>query len=112
MKTISGPCFLLIINKKKNVTQSHILLFFLYSNHDRPEDNHVRRFLERHGIPYHYLPTTSGNKREQEILELIEGTDFVVLARYMQVNLSFFTVFFFPPYLILRMAKILTTNEC
>jgi len=82
------------------------------SNHDRPKDNHVRRFLERHGISYHYLPTTSGNKREQEILELIEGTDFVVLARYMQVNLSFFTVFFFPPYLILRMAKILTTNEC
>jgi formyltetrahydrofolate hydrolase len=81
VKTISGPYFLLI-----NVTpQSHILLFFLYSNHDRPEDNHVRRFLERHGIPYHYLPTTSGNKREQEILELIEGTDFVVLARYMQI---------------------------
>ncbi|CAL5021083.1 unnamed protein product [Urochloa decumbens] len=55
------------------------------SNHDRPEDNHVRRFLQRHGIPYHHLPTTPGNKREQEILELIEGTDFVVLARYMQI---------------------------
>ncbi|CAN6273343.1 unnamed protein product [Urochloa humidicola] len=54
------------------------------SNHDRQEDNHVRRFLQRHGIPYHYLPTTPRNKREQEILELIEGTDFVVLARYMQ----------------------------
>ncbi|KAF8652927.1 hypothetical protein HU200_062356 [Digitaria exilis] len=55
------------------------------SNHDRSEDNHVRRFLQRHGIPYHYLPTTSGNKREQEILELIQDTDFVVLARYMQI---------------------------
>ncbi|CAN6273342.1 unnamed protein product [Urochloa humidicola] len=55
------------------------------SNHDRQEDNHVRRFLQRHGIPYHYLPTTPRNKREQEILELIEGTDFVVLARYMQI---------------------------
>ncbi|CAL5057317.1 unnamed protein product [Urochloa decumbens] len=55
------------------------------SNHDRPEDNHVRRFLQRHGIPYHHLPTTPGNKREQEILELIESTDFVVLARYMQI---------------------------
>jgi formyltetrahydrofolate hydrolase len=65
-----------------------IALFFLwgYSNHDRPTDNHVRRFLQRHEIPYHYLPTTSGNKREQEILELIEGTDFAVLARYMQVS--------------------------
>lgn len=55
------------------------------SNHDRPTDNHVRRFLERHGIPYHYLPTAPGNKQEQEMLELIQGTDFVVLARYMQV---------------------------
>ncbi|XP_048547554.1 formyltetrahydrofolate deformylase 2, mitochondrial-like isoform X2 [Triticum urartu] len=43
------------------------------------------RFLQRHEIPYQYLPTTSANKREQEILEPIEGTDFVVLARYMQV---------------------------
>ncbi|CAN6302654.1 unnamed protein product [Urochloa humidicola] len=55
------------------------------SNHDRPQDNLVRHFLQRHGIPYHYLPTTSGNKREQEILELVRGTDFVVLARYMQI---------------------------
>ncbi|KAK8447058.1 hypothetical protein SEVIR_9G581500v4 [Setaria viridis] len=55
------------------------------SNHDRPQDNHVRRFLQRHAIPYYYLPTTPGNKREQEILELIQGTDFVVLARYMQI---------------------------
>uniref|UniRef100_A0A0E0NNH1 TFIIS-type domain-containing protein n=1 Tax=Oryza rufipogon TaxID=4529 RepID=A0A0E0NNH1_ORYRU len=55
------------------------------SNHDRLKDNHVRRFLERHGIPYHYLPTSPGNKREQEILELVQGTDFVVLARYMQI---------------------------
>uniref|UniRef100_A0A453JAG4 Formyl transferase N-terminal domain-containing protein n=1 Tax=Aegilops tauschii subsp. strangulata TaxID=200361 RepID=A0A453JAG4_AEGTS len=62
----------------------YMLFVFLYSNHDRPVDNHVMRFLKRHEIPYHYLPTTSGNKREQEILELIEGTDFVVLARYMQ----------------------------
>jgi formyltetrahydrofolate deformylase len=55
------------------------------SNHDRPQDNHVRRFLQRHGIPYHYLPTTSGDKSEQGILELIQSTDFVVLARYMQI---------------------------
>jgi hypothetical protein len=66
-----------------------------YSNHDRPTDNHVRRFLQRHEIPYHYLPTTPGNKQEQEILELIEGTDFAVLARYMQVNM-FCGCFSFP----------------
>lgn len=51
------------------------------------------RFLARHGIPYYYLPTISGNKGEDEILDLVKNTDFLVLARYMQVILiSFFTV--------------------
>lgn len=57
----------------------------IISNHDRGPNTHVIRFLERHGIPYHYLHTTKGNKREAEILELVQDTDFIVLARYMQV---------------------------
>jgi len=77
----------------------YIHSFTVYSNHDRPQDNHVRRFLQRHGIPYHYLPTAPGNKREQEILELIQGTDFIVLARYMQVKSA--PSFFFPLFLLL-----------
>ncbi|KAL9265930.1 Formyltetrahydrofolate deformylase 1, mitochondrial-like protein [Drosera capensis] len=55
------------------------------SNHDRGSNTHVIRFLERHGIPYHYLRTTKGNKRETEILDLVQDTDFLVLARYMQI---------------------------
>ncbi|KAL6986004.1 Formyltetrahydrofolate deformylase 1, mitochondrial [Sarracenia purpurea var. burkii] len=55
------------------------------SNHDRGPNTHVTRFLERHGIPYHYLHTTKENKRETEILELVQDTDFLVLARYMQI---------------------------
>lgn len=55
------------------------------SNHDRGPDAHVIRLLERHGIPYYYLPTTMGKKREVEILDLVHDTDFLVLARYMQV---------------------------
>lgn len=55
------------------------------SNHDRGQDAHVIRLLERHGIPYYYLPTTMGTKREVEILKLVHDTDFLVLARYMQV---------------------------
>ncbi|KAK6947565.1 Formyl transferase, N-terminal [Dillenia turbinata] len=54
------------------------------SNHDRGPNTHVLRFLERHGIPYHYLRTSVANKREPEILELVENTNFLVLARYMQ----------------------------
>ncbi|XP_057975900.1 formyltetrahydrofolate deformylase 2, mitochondrial isoform X3 [Malania oleifera] len=55
------------------------------SNHDRDPNTHVIRFLERHRIPYHYLHTTTGNKREGEILGLVQDTDFLVLARYMQI---------------------------
>ena len=59
-------------------------IFFL--NYDRGPNTHVFRFLERHGIPYHYLCTTKENKREEEILDLVQDTDFLILARYMQVN--------------------------
>lgn len=54
------------------------------SNHES-----LRALVERHDIPYHVLPVTSGNKAEQEarLLELVESTrsELVVLARYMQV---------------------------
>ncbi|CAA7391623.1 unnamed protein product [Spirodela intermedia] len=55
------------------------------SNHKRAPNTHVIRFLERNGVPYHYLPTTPVNKREDEILDLIGDSDFLVLARYMQI---------------------------
>ncbi|XP_059074467.1 formyltetrahydrofolate deformylase 1, mitochondrial isoform X2 [Cryptomeria japonica] len=55
------------------------------SNHNREPNTHVIRFLERHGIPYHYFPISKENKREEEILKLVGNTDFLVLARYMQI---------------------------
>ncbi|XP_010449629.1 PREDICTED: formyltetrahydrofolate deformylase 2, mitochondrial-like [Camelina sativa] len=55
------------------------------SNHERAPNTHIMRFLQRHGISYHYLPTTDQNKIEEEILELVKDTDFIVLARYMQL---------------------------
>ncbi|XP_027085269.1 formyltetrahydrofolate deformylase 1, mitochondrial-like [Coffea arabica] len=55
------------------------------SNHDRAPNTHLILFLERHGIPYHCLRTTPEDKREKEILDLVQDTDFLVLARYMQV---------------------------
>ncbi|XP_004511698.1 formyltetrahydrofolate deformylase 1, mitochondrial-like isoform X1 [Cicer arietinum] len=60
------------------------------SNHDRGPESEVIRFLERHGVPYHYLKTTAENKREGEILKLVQNTDFLVLARYMQILSSEF----------------------
>ncbi|KAL8498242.1 hypothetical protein ACS0TY_021535 [Phlomoides rotata] len=55
------------------------------SNHDRAPNTHVIRFLERHVIPYYYMDTTKEGKGEGDILNLVKDTDFLVLARYMQV---------------------------
>ncbi|KAF5203816.1 Formyltetrahydrofolate deformylase [Thalictrum thalictroides] len=55
------------------------------SNHERGPNTHVMRFLERHRIPYHYLPTSKGNPRDKEVFDLVRDTDFLVLARYMQI---------------------------
>eukprot|EP00271_Cylindrocystis_brebissonii_P000392 TRINITY_DN10485_c0_g1_i3.p1 TRINITY_DN10485_c0_g1~~TRINITY_DN10485_c0_g1_i3.p1 ORF type:complete len:652 (-),score=64.47 TRINITY_DN10485_c0_g1_i3:262-2217(-) len=56
------------------------------SNHERDETTHVGRFLQRHGIPCHFFPTSKTDKKEKEILNVVkETTDFLVLARYMQI---------------------------
>ncbi|ESW29276.1 hypothetical protein PHAVU_002G057400 [Phaseolus vulgaris] len=55
------------------------------SNHYRVPESEVIRFLEMHGVPYHYLGATTKNKREEEILELVQNTDFLVLARYIRI---------------------------
>ncbi|MGO4450776.1 formyltetrahydrofolate deformylase [Phyllobacterium sp. TAF24] len=56
----------------------------IVSNH---EDS--RRFAEHEGIPYHVLPVSKDNKKEQEdaLLKIVKdtGADLVILARYMQV---------------------------
>ncbi len=52
------------------------------SNHPDHREN-----VERFGIPYHYLPVDAADKagREARILELMDGVDLAVLARYMQI---------------------------
>ncbi len=54
------------------------------SNHDD-----MRKLVEWHDIPYHYLPIASGTKANQEaqVMELVDNleVELVVLARYMQI---------------------------
>jgi formyltetrahydrofolate deformylase len=49
----------------------------------------LKSLVESHGIPFLYLPVTSGSKAEQEKVMLANISelkiDFVVLARYMQI---------------------------
>jgi formyltetrahydrofolate deformylase len=57
-------------------------LALVISNH--PD---LRETVESHGIPFQYLPVTPETKPQQEarVLELLDGIDVVVLARYMQI---------------------------
>jgi len=58
----------------------------------------LQKTTEDFGIPFHYLPVDAGNKaaREQEAIQLIQSvsSDFIVLARYMQIlSPAFVSVF-------------------
>jgi formyltetrahydrofolate deformylase len=55
---------------------------FVISNHEK-----TRKMVEQEGIPFHHLPVPKGAKREQEtrMLEILEDSDFLVMARYMQI---------------------------
>ncbi|MCR9250459.1 MAG: formyltetrahydrofolate deformylase [bacterium] len=61
----------------------------MISNHE-----HLRDIADRFDIPFHYIPITKENKKEQEKrqLELLKENqiDFIVLARYMQILSSDF----------------------
>jgi len=55
----------------------------IISNH-----SDAKNLADHHNLPFHYCPIKKNTKREQEkqILGLIDGsTDFLVLARYMQI---------------------------
>jgi len=60
------------------------------SNH-----NTFQRQVEWHDLPFHYLPVTPETKPQQEtqIHDLVEhyDTDFIILARYMQILTDEFT---------------------
>lgn len=61
----------------------------MISNHE-----HLKDIADRFDIPFHYIPITKENKKEQEAkqLELLKNNqiDFIVLARYMQILSSDF----------------------
>lgn len=56
---------------------------FIISNHDD-----CKKIADQYRIPFHYLPITANNKQQQAetILNIArDTTDFLVLARYMQI---------------------------
>jgi len=78
--------------------QDHCLMDLLYRHHsgELPVDvplvisNHenARELVEHYGIPFHHIQMTKATKleRETEIVRLVrDSTDFLALARYMQI---------------------------
>lgn len=47
----------------------------------------LRELVEAQGLPYHYVPVTPETRADAERrqLELVDGCDLIVLARYMQI---------------------------
>lgn len=63
--------------------ESQVDVPLVVSNHET-----VRGLAEGYGIPFHHVPVTQETKREQEarMAELLrDASDFLVLARYMQI---------------------------
>jgi formyltetrahydrofolate deformylase len=77
--------------------EDHCLLDLLWRHRRGELDAEIAMVLSNHpdsrvdveplGIPYHHVPVEKGRKPEAEArqLELLEGVDVIVLARYMQI---------------------------
>lgn len=52
------------------------------SNHETTKD-----MVKKYSLPFHHIDVTAGDKREDQIISLIEetGAELIVLARYMQI---------------------------
>ena len=61
----------------------NVTIPMVISNHET-----TRKLVEAEGVPFHHLPVTKDTKADQEaqFLDLVrESSDFLVLARYMQI---------------------------
>ena len=77
-----GHCLIDLIHKQE-IGQLPIEIVGVVSNHET-----MRKTVEWHGLPYHYLPMSDGKvAQEARFLELIRetGAELTVLARYMQI---------------------------
>ncbi|MDB5584954.1 MAG: formyltetrahydrofolate deformylase [Bradyrhizobium sp.] len=77
-----GHCLVDIIHKRE-IGQLPIEIVGVVSNHEA-----LRKTVEWHGLPYHYLSMEAGKEaQEATFLSIIEETqaELTVLARYMQV---------------------------
>ena len=58
----------------------NIKIPFIISNSDRHQE-----LASFYGVPYHYIPVSTNDRKENEVLDLVKGSDTLILARYMQI---------------------------
>lgn len=73
----------------------HLDIACVISNHPIADDSTLGRTLRRNNVPYYHVPSLGdmdeeNNERmrenEQNVLEHVKDTDFLILARFMQVG--------------------------
>lgn len=77
-----GHCLVDLIHKHEIGTLP-VEIVGVVSNHET-----LRRTVEWHGLPFHYLPTGPGKDAQESALSSVienTGAELVVLARYMQI---------------------------
>lgn len=75
----------------------HVDIACVVSNHPISNDSTLGRTLQRNHVPFHQVPSlgaldSENNEQmrphEQEVLELVRDSDFLVLARFMQARIE------------------------
>ncbi|MGC6367576.1 MAG: formyltetrahydrofolate deformylase [Candidatus Marinamargulisbacteria bacterium] len=58
----------------------NIVIDSIISNHDQ-----YQALADWYGIPFHYVASDAKHRAEERIMALTEGTDMLIMARYMQI---------------------------
>ena len=75
----SDHCLVEILYRIKS-QDIHLDISCIISNH-----NTHQKIAAEYNIPFYYIPANKKDRKEKAILEKIKNTDFVILARYMQI---------------------------
>ena len=88
----TSHCLAELLYRAKSKTLN-VEIPLIISNHE----NH-QALADSYNIPYYYIPAITEDRKEKEILELLhDKTDFLVLARYMQIlSKSFLSAYSHP----------------
>ena len=82
-------CALDLVQRWGSGELSGLEMTCVMSNHMRRDDGELRAVLGSYDVPFMHIPVPTDavgrRKAEERILQVVRDTDFIVLARYMQI---------------------------